>query len=157
MIHPLADVHETAEVGEGTMVWSGAIISARTRVGHNCLVAHNVYIDPDCYVGDYCRLSDGCCIAGPSVFEDGVFIGPGVQITNNRCPHIIREDGSLVGADFDRQGATIRRGASIGANAVILPGLTIGEFAVVGAGAVVTKDVPAHATVIGVPAKEIKR
>ena len=156
-VHPLADVHETVEIGEGTKVWAGAWIGAHAHVGRNCLVARNVCIDPDVVIGDNCRLNNGCYVAGPSVLEDGVFVGPGAQITNNKHPCVIREDGSLIGADFDRQGAIIRRGASIGANAVILPGLTIGEFAVVGAGAVVTKDVPAHATVIGVPAREIKR
>jgi len=155
-IHPLADVHETAEIGEGTKVWSGAWIGARCRIGRNCLVARNVCIDPDVTVGDNCRLYSGCIIGGPSVFEDGIFVAPGAVIANNRYPHVMREDGSLVGGDFERQVTTIKRGASIGANAVTLPGVTIGEFAMVGAGAVVTRDVAAHAVVVGIPAREIK-
>jgi len=158
MIHPLADVHETASVGPGTQVWPGAWIGARCRIGRGCLIARNVCIDPDVVIGDYCRLNNGCYVAGPSVLEDGILIGPGAQITNNKYPYVIRcEDGSLIGSDFDRRGVHIERGAAIGANVVILPGVTIGEFAMVGAGAVVTRDVLAHTLVAGVPAREVRR
>ena len=115
----------------------------------------NAAIDPDVVIGDNCRLNNGCYVAGPSVVGDGVLIGPGAQITNNKYPYVIREDGSLIGKDLDRRGAIIERGAAIGANAVLIAGVTVGEFALVGAGAVVTKDVPAYATVAGVPARAI--
>lgn len=155
-IHPSAEVSPLAELGEGTRVWHGAQIRERARLGKGCIVAKNVYIDFEVVVGDYVKIQNNSSLYHGLTVEDGVFIGPHVIFTNDRIPRAVNADGTLKGASDWVVGKTlIRRGASIGAGAIVVTGVTVGEWALCGAGAVVTRDVPAHAVVVGNPARVI--
>jgi acetyltransferase-like isoleucine patch superfamily enzyme len=117
-------------------------------------VGKGAYIDLDVTLGDNVKVQNGVYVYHGVTVEDGVFLGPGVILTNDKLPRAINPDGSLKSdADWEVSPTLIKRGASIGAGAVVLPGVTVGEFAMVGAGAVVTRDVPAHVLVYGNPAR----
>ncbi|HTI14266.1 MAG TPA: acyltransferase [Dictyobacter sp.] len=153
-IHPSAEVEDGAYVGAGTRVWQLAHIRASAYIGSACNIGMGVYIDTQVKIGsfvkvqNYAQLFDGVQIA------DGVFIGPQVCFTNDLYPRAITIDGQLKSAaDWHSMPTFVRYGASIGAGAVIVCGVTIGEFALVGAGSVVTNDVAAHALVTGNPAR----
>ena len=143
-IHDLADVHSVA-VGEGTTIWQYSVVLERARIGARVNICSHCFIENDVIIGDDVTIKNAVQLWDGLRIEDGVFIGPGVSFTNDPFP---RSKAHL--ADFPQ--TTVKRGASIGANATILPGLTIGERAMVGAGAVVTKSVPDYAIVVGNPA-----
>ncbi len=152
-IHVTADVSDNAEIGQNSSIWHQAQIREGARLGENCIVGKGVYIDFGVTVGSNSKIQNGSALYHGCHLEDGVFIGPGVIIANDRFPRAINPDGSQKGInDWEVGKVLIRRGASIGTRAVILPNVTIGEFAMVGAGAVVTKDVPAYGLVFGSPA-----
>ena len=143
-------------VGPATKVWHFAQIRERARVGAMCNVGKGVYIGADVVVGDRCKIENNASLFEGLVVEDAVFIGPHVVFTNDRLPRATNPDGTLQTADDWTLGhTTVRRGASIGAGAVIVPDIEIGRYAMVGAGAVVTHDVPAHALVLGNPARQV--
>lgn len=148
MIHPLADVADCL-IGEGTRIWQFVVVLKGAKIGSDCNLCAQTLIEGDVVVGDRVTVKSGVQIWNGSVIGDDVFIGPNVTFTNDLYPRSRQHPVSY-------KGVTIKDGASIGANATILPGLTIGEKALVGAGAVVTKDVPARAVVVGNPAKVIK-
>jgi len=126
-----------------------------TIIGENCILGKDVYVDIGVNIGDKVKIQNGSSIFHGTTIESGVFIGPGVIFTNDKNPRAINPDGSLKGNDDWQVGETsVLYGASIGAGAIILPGITIGRFALVGAGAVVTHNVPDHAVVIGNPARQ---
>lgn len=153
-IHPSAEVSEQAQIGEGTQIWHQAHVRERARIGRGCILGKDVYVDYDVQIGDHCKLQNGVYVYHGATLEDGVFLGPGVILTNDRLPRAINPDGSLKSIDdWQVERILIRRGASLGAGSVVLPGVTIGEFALVGAGAVVTRDVPAQGLVVGNPAR----
>ncbi len=153
-IHPTADVSPQAALGEGTRVWHQAQIREGAVLGEGCIVGKGVYIDFGVHVGPNCKIQNGCNVYHGATLEDGVFLGPGVILTNDRLPRAINPDGTLKATDDWTVGETrIRHGASLGAGVVVLPGVTVGEWALVGAGAVVTRDVPAHGLVMGSPAR----
>jgi len=153
-VHPTADVSPHAEIGPGTRVWHQAQIRERARIGANCIVSKGVYIDFDVQVGSNCKIQNGAFLYHGCTLEDGVFVGPGVIFTNDKRPRAINPDGSLKGADDWEVGKTmVRHGASVGTGSIVLPGVTIGRFAMVAAGAVVSKDVPDYGLAIGVPAR----
>jgi len=153
-IHPTADVSPQAKIGEGTRIWHQAQVREGARIGRDCVIGKNVYIDRDVVIGDRVKLQNNVSVYHGVQIEDGVFIGPHVCFTNDKWPRAINPDGSLKGdADWEVSETCVRYGASIGAGAVILPGVTIGRFAMVAAGAVVTRDVPDHGLVMGVPAQ----
>jgi acetyltransferase-like isoleucine patch superfamily enzyme len=155
-IHPTALV-ETEDIGEGTSVWAFVHIMPGARVGANCNVGDYVFIESGAVVGNYVTVKNGCQIWDGVAIEDGVFVGPGVIFTNDLYPRSPR----LAPAQRRYQDRNwllpthIRRGATLGAGCVLLPGITIGEFAMIAAGAVVTHDVPAHALVLGSPAAQV--
>jgi UDP-2-acetamido-3-amino-2,3-dideoxy-glucuronate N-acetyltransferase len=152
-VHPTADVSSEAVVGPGTRIWHQAQVRERACLGANCIVGKGTYVDLDVSIGDNVKIQNGVYVYHGVTVEDGVFLGPGVILTNDKLPRAINPDGSLkTDADWEVSLTLIRRGASIGAGAVILPGVTVGEFAMVGAGSVVTRDVPAHGLVYGNPA-----
>jgi len=156
MIQTTAIVASDAIIGPGTRVWHFAQIREGARVGAECNVGKGVYIGAGVVVGDRCKMENNASLFEGLTVEDGVFIGPHVVFTNDMHPRATNPDGSLqTAADWDMGHSTVRRGASIGAGAVIIPGLEIGRFAMVGAGAVVTRDVPPHALVVGNPARQI--
>ncbi len=148
MIHPLADVQSTA-LGQGTRVWQFVVILAGAQIGENCNICANSLIENDVVVGNNVTIKSGVQLWDGTRIEDDVFIGPNATFTNDRTPR-----SKHYPAQFE--GIRICRGASIGANATILPGVVVGEGAMVGAGAVVTRDVPAGATVVGNPARPLR-
>ena len=153
-IHPTADVSAEADVGPGTRIWHQAQVREGARLGAKCIVGKGAYVDFDVSIGDNVKIQNGVYVYHGVTVEDGVFLGPGVILTNDKLPRAINPDGSLkADADWEVAPILIQRGASIGAGAVVLPGVTVGEFAMVGAGAVVTRDVPAHGLVYGDPAR----
>ncbi len=153
-VHPTAIVDARARIGEGTRVWAHAQIREHARVGRECNVGTGAYVGAGVVVGDRCKIENNASLFEGLTLEDGVFVGPHAVFTNDRRPRSVNPDGSLqTAADWVIGATTVRRGASIGSGAIVLPGLTIGPYALVGAGAVVTKDVPAHAVVVGNPAR----
>jgi acetyltransferase-like isoleucine patch superfamily enzyme len=153
-IHPSADVSEAAEVGAGTKIWHQAQVRERAKIGQNCILGKGTYIDFDVVLGDNCKLQNGVYIYHPAMVEDGVFFGPGVIITNDKIPRAVNPDMSLKSdADWEVSPVWIGKGASLGAGSVILPGVRVGRWAMVGAGAIVTRDVPEHGLVVGNPAQ----
>jgi acetyltransferase-like isoleucine patch superfamily enzyme len=153
-IHPTAEVSPEAILGEGTRVWHQAQVREGARIGDTCIIAKAVYIDLGVVIGDNVKIQNGASIYHGSTLENGVFVGPGAILTNDRRPRAINPDGTLkTDADWQVSPVLVKRGASIGAGAVVLPGVTIGQFAMVGAGAVVTRDVPPHGLVYGNPAR----
>lgn len=153
-VHPTADVSSQAEVNSGSRIWHQAQVRERVRIGTNCIVGKGAYIDFDVTIGNNVKIQNGVYVYHGATVEDGVFLGPGVILTNDKLPRAINPDGSLkTDADWEVSPTLIRRGASIGAGTVVLPGVTVGEFAMVGAGSIVTRDVPDHALVYGNPAR----
>ncbi len=155
-IHPTAEVSALATVGEGTRIWHQAQVREGAQIGRWCIVGKSVYIGVDVVVGDRVKIQNGASIYHGATIEDGVFVGPHACLTNDKRPRAITPEGELkADADWEATPILVQYGASIGAGAVILPGVTVGSFAMVGAGAVVTKDVVAHGLVIGNPARLI--
>jgi acetyltransferase-like isoleucine patch superfamily enzyme len=153
-IHETAEVSAQAQIGDDTKVWHQAQIRENARVGDNCIIGKGVYIDHDVVVGDNVKIQNGAFVYHGVTVEDGVFIGPGACLTNDKYPRAITPVGDLKGdQDWQVDPVTVRRGASVGARAVVLPGVSIGRFAMVAAGAVVTRDVPDHGLVQGNPAR----
>lgn len=155
-IHPTASVSELAKIGAGTRIWNHCQVRENVSIGENCILGKDSYVDFGVQIGDNVKIQNGAYIYHGTTIESGVFIGPGAIFTNDKKPRAINPDGTLKGADDWEVGQTlVKYGASIGAGAIILPGITIGQFALVGAGAVVTHDVPDHALVIGNPARQV--
>lgn len=147
-IHELADV-QTDNIGEGTRIWQFCVVLPGAQLGANCNVCANVFIENDVVIGNKVTIKNGVQLWDGLRIGDGVFIGPNATFTNDRLPR------SGVYPDAFLQ-TKIMDGASIGANATILPGITVGVGAMVGAGSVVTRDVPPHALVLGNPARIVR-
>lgn len=151
-----ADVEAEADIGEGSSVWHLAQVRENARVGRNCVIGRGAYIGSGVELGENCKVQNYALVYEPARLGDGVFIGPAVVLTNDTYPRAVTADGGLKSAsDWDAVGVTIGDGASIGARSVCVAPLTIGAWALVAAGSVVTRDVPDHALVAGVPAKQI--
>jgi acetyltransferase-like isoleucine patch superfamily enzyme len=153
-IHPTADVSPEATIGEGTQIWHEAQVREGACIGRECVLGKSVYVDAGVRIGDRCKIQNRASIFHGVTLEDGVFVGPHAVFANDRFPRATNADGSLKSdADWTVEPTRVERGASVGAGAVILPGVTIGRLAMVAAGAVVTADVAAHAIVKGNPAR----
>jgi UDP-2-acetamido-3-amino-2,3-dideoxy-glucuronate N-acetyltransferase len=153
-IHRTADVAGSVKIGSGTKIWHEAQVRGRVVIGQDCILGKGVYVDEDVNIGSNVKIQNRASIYKDCTIEDGVFIGPHVCFTNDVFPRAINPDGSLKSADDWTAGRTlVRYGASIGAGAIILPNRTIGRFAMIGAGSVVTRDVPDHGLVVGNPAR----
>lgn len=153
-IHPSAEVSPLARIGDGCLIWNNAQVREGARLGEGCIVGKDVYIDAGVQVGCNVKVQNGAQLYHGATIEDGVFVGPQACLTNDRVPRAINPDGSLKqAADWEVGETRIRYGASLGACCVVLPGVTVGRFAMVAAGAVVTRDVPDHGLVVGTPAR----
>lgn len=151
-----ADVASDAVLGDGTRVWHLAQVREGASLGRNCIVGRGAYVGTGVVMGDNCKVQNYALVYEPARLADGVFIGPAVVLTNDTYPRAINPDGSLKSAhDWQPVGVTIGTGASIGARATCVAPVTIGAWATVAAGAVVVKDVPDYALVVGVPARRI--
>lgn len=156
-IAPEADVSPNVQIGEGTKIWHLAQVREGVEMGQNCIIGRGAYVGSGVVLGDNCKVQNYALVYEPAVLEDGVFVGPGVVLTNDTYPRAVNPDGSLKSAhDWQAVGVTVRHGASIGARAVCVAPVTIGRWATVAAGAVVTRDVPDFALVAGVPARRIR-
>jgi acetyltransferase-like isoleucine patch superfamily enzyme len=154
VIHPTADVSPEASLGDRTRVWHRTQICAGARVGDECIVGSAVFVDRDVQIGNRVKIQTGAQLYHGAEIEDGVFVGPLVCLANDKYPRAIAPDGRLkTDADWVLGRTRIRYGASLGAGAVILPGVAVGRFALVAAGAVVAQDVPDYGLVAGVPAR----
>lgn len=153
-IHSTAEVSPRAKIGEGSRIWHYVQIREGVEIGQNCIVGKNVYIDFDVKVGNNVKIQNSALLYHGLTVEDGVFIGPAACMTNDVFPRAITPEGQLKGNDDWEVGSIVLKyGSSIGAGALILPNVTVGRFALVAAGAVVTKSVPDHALVVGTPAR----
>jgi acetyltransferase-like isoleucine patch superfamily enzyme len=149
-------VSPDAVIGEGSSVWHLAQVREQAVIGKNCIIGRGAYIGTGVVMGDGCKVQNYALVYEPAVLEAGVFVGPSVVFTNDHFPRAINVDGTPKSAhDWEPVGVTVRRGASIGARAVCVAPVTIGSWATVAAGAVVVKDVPAYALVVGVPARRV--
>ncbi len=146
-VHESAYVDEPCQIGEGTRIWHFSHVLPGSVLGRNCSLGQNVMIGPDVTIGNDCKIQNNVSIYASVTLEDDVFVGPSAVFTNVNTPR----------ATIDRKSeflpTTVRRGATIGANATIVCGVTLGEYSFVAAGAVVTADVPPHALVAGLPAR----
>lgn len=148
-VHKSSYVDAGAEVGNGSKIWHFSHVQAGARIGRECVLGQNVNIAGEVIVGDRCKIQNNVSLYDGVVLEDEVFCGPSCVFTNDYLP---RAHGSL---GWEISKTLVKKGASIGANATIVCGNTIGEYAMIGSGSVVTHDVGAHALMIGVPARQL--
>lgn len=151
-----ADIADSAKIGEGSAVWHLAQVREGAVLGRGCVVGRGAYIGAGVVMGDNCKVQNYALVYEPAHLGDGVFIGPAVVLTNDTYPRAVNPDGSAKSAsDWEAAGVTIGDGAAIGARSVCVAPVAIGAWGLVAAGSVVTKDVPDHALVAGVPARQI--
>jgi len=152
-IHPTADIASQAVIGEGTSIWHHSQVR-NAIIGENCILGKGVYIDEGVVIGSNVKIQNYVSVYHGVIVEDGVFIGPHVCFTNDMNPRAINPDGTLKSADdWTLSKTIIKKGASLGANSTIRCGITIGEWAMVGSGSVVTRDIPTYGLVYGNPAR----
>jgi acetyltransferase-like isoleucine patch superfamily enzyme len=150
-----ADVAETAVIGPGSRIWHLAQIGDEAVLGASCVVGRGAYVGPGVRVGDKVKIQNYALVYAPATLEPGVFVGPAVVLTNDLHPRSVDVDGEIKSGDsWSPVGVVVKEGASLGARAVCVAPLTIGRWAMVGAGAVVTRDVPDFALVVGSPARQ---
>jgi acetyltransferase-like isoleucine patch superfamily enzyme len=154
VIHETADVHPSARVGATTNIWRNVQVRERAVIGEGCNLGKDVYVENDVRIGDNVKIQNGVYVYSGVTLEDGVFVGPNATFTNDKYPRAINPDGSLKSEhDWTLVPTLVRYGASIGGGAVVVCGVTVGRWATVAAGALVTKDVPDHGLVLGTPAR----
>ena len=155
-VHPSAELEDGVTVGAGSAIWQRAQVRRGARIGTECVIGRDAFIDLNVEIGNRVKIQNAALVYQGVTVEDGVFIGPCAILTNDRYPRAITPKGKLAKSD-DWQITPIRleHGSSIGAGAIVVAGCDVGRFAMVGAGAVVTRTVPGHALVAGSPAKRI--
>lgn len=156
-VHPLANVEEGADVGPNTKIWQFATVRRGARVGANCVIAQGAFVDSDVVIGDRAKLENYASVHRGARIAEEVFLGPGVILTNDKWPRATTLDGQLkTEADWTCEPVCIRRRASIGAGAILLPGASIGENVMVGAGSIVSGEVPAWSVIVGNPGRVVR-
>ncbi|TLP61168.1 MULTISPECIES: UDP-2-acetamido-3-amino-2,3-dideoxy-D-glucuronate N-acetyltransferase [Pseudomonas] len=148
-VHASAIVDEGAQIGDGSRVWHFVHVCAGARIGKGVSLGQNVFVGNKVSIGDHCKIQNNVSVYDNVTLEEGVFCGPSMVFTNVYNPR------SLIERKSEYRDTLVRKGATLGANCTIVCGVTIGEFAFVGAGAVINKDVPAYALMVGVPARQI--
>lgn len=147
--HPTAIVDEGAHIGDGTRIWHFVHVCAGARIGREVSLGQNVFVGSKAVIGDRCKLQNNVSVYDNVTLEEGVFCGPSMVFTNVYNPR------ALVPRKDEYRNTLVRKGATLGANCTIVCGITVGEYAFVGAGSVVKEDVPAYALVVGVPARQV--
>lgn len=153
-IHSTVDIAQTAKIGENTKIWSLTQVREHAIIGENCIIGRNAFIDEGVKLGNNCKIQNNALLYAGVELEDGVFVGPAVCFTNDKLPRAINPEGTLKSAQDWIVGKTlVKHGAAIGANSVIVTGVILGRFCLVGSGAVVTKDIPDFGIVLGNPGR----
>jgi acetyltransferase-like isoleucine patch superfamily enzyme len=147
-IHPTAEVDQSASIGEGSKIWNQAQVRNDATIGENCIISKNAYIDEHVTIGNRVKIQNNVNVYHGVTVEDDVFLGPSMTFTNDMYPRAFSSDWEITET-------LVKKGASIGANATIRCGITIGEYATIGSGSVVTKDVKPYALMVGNPARQI--
>lgn len=148
-VHPTAIVDEGAQIGEGCRIWHWVHVCGGAKIGKGVSLGQNVFVGNKVFIGDHCKIQNNVSVYDNVNLEEGVFCGPSMVFTNVYNPR------SLIERKSEYRNTLVKKGATLGANCTIVCGVSIGEYAFVGAGAVVNKDVPAYALMVGVPAKQI--
>lgn len=148
-VHPTAIIDDGAQIGEGSRVWHWVHVCGGARIGKGVSLGQNVFVGNQVSIGDRCKVQNNVSVYDNVTLEEGVFCGPSMVFTNVHNPR------ALIERKDQYRDTLIKRGATLGANCTIVCGVTVGEFAFIGAGAVVNKDVPAYALMVGVPARQI--
>ncbi len=148
-VHPTAIVDEGAQIGEGCRIWHWVHVCGGAKIGKGVSLGQNVFVGNKVFIGDHCKIQNNVSVYDNVTLEEGVFCGPSMVFTNVYNPR------SLIERKSEYRNTLVKKGATLGANCTIVCGVSIGEYAFVGAGAVVNKDVPAYALMVGVPAKQI--
>lgn len=155
-IEASANVDSSANLGPNVHVWHLAQIRERASIGDSCIIGRGAYIGSGVSVGENCKIQNYALVYEPAILERGVFIGPAVVLTNDVYPRAINADGSIKsGHDWEAVGVTVLEGASIGARSVCVAPITIGRWAMIGAGSTVVNDVPDYGLMVGIPARRI--
>src|SRR5262249_1130577 len=153
-IHATTVVDDRAQIGDGTQIWLHCQVREKARIGTGCVIGKSVYIDAEVTIGNNVKIQNFASIFTGVTIEDGVFVGPHVCFTNDKVPRAVNPDMSIKGADdWTVTPTLVKAGAAIGANSTIVCGVTVGRWSMIASGAVVTKDVPDHALVMGNPAR----
>lgn len=148
LVHPTAIVDDRATIGEGTRIWVNVQVREGVSIGTNCILSKDVYVDQGVSIGNDCKIQNSVSVYNGVTIEDDVFVGPNACFTNDKVPRARNTEWKVTPT-------LVRRGASIGANATIVCGITIGEYAMIAAGSVVTRDVEPFALVMGNPARTV--
>ena len=155
-VHATADVADSARLGPDTRVWHLAQVGDTAVVGRGCVLGRGAYVGPGVVVGDHVKIQNYALVYQPATLGDGVFVGPAAVLTNDLNPRAVDEHGRpKSGADWEPVAVHVGEGASLGARSVCVAPVTVGRWAMVGAGAVVVADVPDFALVVGVPARRV--
>jgi acetyltransferase-like isoleucine patch superfamily enzyme len=147
-IHESAHISPDAKIGDGTKIWVNSQVREHAQIGENCIISKDTYIDEHVVIGDRVKIQNGVSVYHGVIIEDDVFVGPNATFTNDHVPRAFNTSWKI-------SETIVKKGASIGANATIICGVTVGEYAMIGAGSVVTKNIAPHALVVGNPAKQI--
>jgi UDP-2-acetamido-3-amino-2,3-dideoxy-glucuronate N-acetyltransferase len=155
IVHPTAEVHGGARVGAHTRIWHQVQVGEGVTIGDDCVLGKGVYVSSAAVIGNRVKIQNGCGVFGARL-EDEVMLAPGVYLLEDPAPRAATSQGAPKGwEDWTRKPVTIRRGATVGANAVVAPGVTVGCYALVAIGSAVHRDVPDHALVAGNPARQV--
>lgn len=149
-IHPSATIDSEAKIGDGSMVWVNVQVRENAKIGRNCVLSKDVYIDCNVSIGDGCKIQNSVSVYDGVTIESQVFVGPNASFTNDKVPRAFN-------ADWKITKTLVQKGASLGANCTIICGVVIGEYSMVAAGSVVTKDVPPYTLVAGNPARVVAK
>jgi UDP-2-acetamido-3-amino-2,3-dideoxy-glucuronate N-acetyltransferase len=155
IVHHTAEVHTSARVGPRTRIWHQVQVGEGVEIGADCVLGKGVYVASAAVIGDRVKIQNGCGVFGARL-EQEVMLAPGVYLLEDPAPRAVTPDGAPKGwDDWTRQPVTVRRGATVGANAVVAPGVTVGRYALIAIGSAVNRDVPDHALVAGNPARQV--